>query len=63
MTLRLVAKILTSLAGLALVGAWLSQFTGGSLLGMTQQHLFSDSISLSLLAIALVGLAATAGRT
>lgn len=59
MTLRLAAKILTSLSGLALVGAWLSQFTGGSLLGMTQQHLFSDSMALSLLGIALIGLAAT----
>ncbi len=40
------------LAFLALVGAWITQLTGGTLLGMSQQHLFNDAIVLSLFCIA-----------
>lgn len=37
----------------ALVAAWLAQITGGAILGLSQQHLFSDSMALSLIAIVL----------
>lgn len=37
----------------ALVTAWLTQITGGAILGLSQQHLFSDSMALSLIAIVL----------
>ncbi len=40
------------LAVLALVGAWITQLTGGPIFGMSQQHLFNDAIVLSLLCIA-----------
>lgn len=40
------------LAVLALVGAWITQLTGGTLLGLSQQHLFNDAIVLSLFCIA-----------
>lgn len=36
----------------ALVGAWVTQVTGGTLLGMSQQHLFNDAIVLALFSIA-----------
>jgi len=36
---------------IALVGAWVSEFTGGAFGGFSQQHLFFDSITLSLLGI------------
>lgn len=39
------------LAFLALLGAWITQVTGGTLLGMSQQHLFNDATVLSLFAI------------
>lgn len=41
------------LAFLALLGAWLTQLTGGTLLGMSQQHLFNDAIVLSLFGIGM----------
>lgn len=44
-------RILLTLAFFALLGAWLTQLTGGALLGFTQQHLFSDAIVLALLGI------------
>ncbi len=44
-------RILFTLAFLALLGAWLTQAMGGTLLGMSQQHLFNDAIVLSLLGI------------
>lgn len=47
-----VARVLVTLALIALVGAWITQLTGRTLLGMSQQHLFSDAIALSLLGIA-----------
>lgn len=39
------------LAFLALLGAWITQVTGGTLFGMSQQHLFNDAIVLALFAI------------
>lgn len=44
-----VARTLIGLAILALLGAWLTQLTGTTLLGMDQHHLFSDAIVLSIL--------------
>ena len=44
-------RVLFTLALLALLGAWLTQLTGAPLLGMTQQHLFSDATVLALLGI------------
>ena len=42
------------LATLALLGAWITQLTAdGKLLGMSQQHLFSDAIVLSLFGIGM----------
>jgi len=40
------------LATLALIGAWITQWTGNPLFGMSQQHLFNDAIVLSLFSIA-----------
>lgn len=45
------ARVFAGLALLALIGAWVSQLNDGMLLGMTQQHLFYDSIALSLLGV------------
>lgn len=44
-------RVLLALAFLALLGAWLTQLTGGTLLGMSQQHLFDDATVLALLGI------------
>lgn len=44
-------RIFAALALLALLAAWVTQLTGDSLAGMTQQHLFNDAIVLALLAI------------
>ena len=46
-----IGRILLVLAFLALLGAWLTQLTGGELMGMSQQHLFNDATALSLLGI------------
>lgn len=48
-----VARVLIALAFLALGGAWITQLTGRTLLGMSQQHLFNDAGTLALLGIAL----------
>lgn len=48
-----IARLLIALACLALGGAWVTQLTGAPLLGMTQQHFFSDATVLALLGIAL----------
>lgn len=45
------ARVLLTLSFLCLLGAWVTQLTGGTLAGMTQQHLFNDSIALSLIGI------------
>ena len=39
------------LAFLALLGAWVTQLTGGPLFGMSQQHLFGDATVLALLSL------------
>lgn len=44
---------LVALAFLALLGAWLTQLTGDTLPGMSQQHLFNDSMALGVLSIAV----------
>ena len=44
-------RVFLALALLAAMGAWLTQVTGSPLLGMTQQHLFSDSTVLALFGI------------
>lgn len=45
-------RIFGLLAFLALVGACVTQLTGGTLFGMSQQHLFNDAIVLALFSIA-----------
>jgi len=48
-------RVLIAIAVLALLGAWLaSRVEGGMVLGMTEQHLFNDTISLALLGIAFL---------
>ncbi len=46
-------RIFFALAVLSLLGAWLTQLTGGTLLGMNQQHFFNDAIVLSLFGIGM----------
>ena len=46
-------RVLLLLELLALFGAWITQLTGATLLGMAQQHLFNDAIALALLAIGM----------
>ena len=46
-------RIFFALAFLALMGAWFTQLTGGTLLGMNQQHLFNDAIVLSLFGVGM----------
>lgn len=46
-------RVFFGLAFLALLGAWYTQLTGGTLLGMSQQHLFNDAIVLSLFGIGM----------
>lgn len=48
-----IGRILLTLAFLALVGAWITQLTSGAVLGMSQQHLFSDAMALALLGIGM----------
>ena len=49
-----VGRLFFALAFLALLGAWLTQLTGGTLMGMSQQHLFNDAIALSLLGVGMM---------
>lgn len=44
-------RTLLSVGFLALLGAWYTQLTGGTVFGMSQMHLFSDATVLSLLGI------------
>ena len=44
-------RLLLTLAFLSLCSAWVTEVTGRPLGGMSQQHLFNDSMSLSLLGI------------
>ena len=46
------ARVFVALALLALGGSWITQLTGGTILGMSQQHFFSDATVLALLGIA-----------
>lgn len=46
-------RILFMLAIFALFGAWLTQLTGRTFLGLSETHLFNDSIVLSLLGIGM----------
>ena len=46
-----IARVCGIFAIISLIGAWITQITGGSILGMSQQHLFFDSIALSLISI------------
>ena len=48
-----IGRILFTLALLALLGAWITQLTGGPLFGMSQQHLFNDAMVLALLGIGM----------
>lgn len=48
-----IGRILLFLSLLALLAAWITQLTGGPLLGMSQQHLFSDATVLALLGIGM----------
>lgn len=48
-----IARIFVALAFFSLLGAWITQLTGASLLGMSQQHLFNDATVLALLGILL----------
>ena len=47
------ARLLFGLAFLAVLGAWLTQLTGGTLLGLSQLHLFNDAIVLCLFGIGM----------
>lgn len=53
-TAATIGRFLLALAFLVLIGAWITQFSGESFLGMSQSHLFSDATVLSLLAIGLL---------
>lgn len=46
-----IARISGVLAFITLICAWITQVTGGSIMGMSQQHFFFDSIALSLISI------------
>jgi hypothetical protein len=46
-------RIFFALALLALLGAWLTQVSGGTILGFSQQHLYNDAIVLSLFGIGM----------
>lgn len=46
-----IGRIAGFLALIALVCAWMTEITNKSILGMDQQHLFFDSIALSLIGI------------
>ena len=46
-----VGRILLTLSLVALIGAWTTQITGNTVLGMSQQHLYNDAIALALLGI------------
>lgn len=48
-----IARLLSFVAFLALLGAWIAQVKGGTLMGLTQEHLFNDAIALALLGIAM----------
>lgn len=47
-------RIAIALSVFALLCAWVSQFTGGDLFGLSQEHLFNDATILALLGIAFL---------
>jgi len=47
-------RIAIALSVVALLCAWVSQFTGSDLFGLSQQHLFNDATVLALLGIAFL---------
>lgn len=49
-----VGRLLLASAFLSLCSAWITELTDRPLLGMNQQHLFDDSMALSLLAIGML---------
>ncbi len=49
----IIGRILLTLALLALLGAWITQLTGTTLFGMSQEHLFNDATVLALLGIGM----------
>lgn len=49
-----IGRFFLALAFLGLCGAWIAQVSGRPLLGMSQQHLFNDSMALSLLGVGLL---------
>lgn len=49
-----IGRVCLSAASLCLLGAWLTQATEGTLAGLSLQHLFSDSMALSLIGIGLL---------
>ncbi len=44
-------RLFLFVAFLSLLGAWWAQLTGGTVAGMSQQHLFNDAMTLALLGI------------
>lgn len=52
----LIAAGRTSLAAalLGLLGAWVTQLSGGPLFGLSQQHLFNDATVLALIGISFL---------
>ena len=44
-------RFLLGFSFVGLLGAWGTQLTGGSFVGLSQEHLFSDAIVLALLGI------------
>ena len=46
-----IARVFGTLALFALIFAWITKITGGSIMEMNQQHFFFDSIALSLISI------------
>lgn len=46
-----IGRLLLALAFLSLCFAWITQVTGRPFFGASQQHLFNDSMALSLLGI------------
>ena len=47
----LLGRGLLAVAVVPLLGAWLLELKGGTILGMDQQHLFNDVMALALLGI------------
>ena len=50
-TAATIGRFLLIIGFLSLLGAWFTQLTGETILGMSQTHLFSDATVLSLLGI------------